>query len=83
MASPAFYFLFALIHQQPLSTSTVRALTGTLRIVPFMGLFYAGFAVVGPFTTAYFMRKGQSYDDAQGTAGVALMLGGLCWVRAA
>ena len=46
------------------------------------GLFYAGFAVVGPFCTAYFMRQGQSYEDASGSAGVALMLGGLCWVEA-
>jgi hypothetical protein len=37
MASPAFYFLFAAIHQQPISTCVVRSITGTLRIVPFMG----------------------------------------------
>jgi hypothetical protein len=28
------------------------------------------------------MRQGQSYEDASGSAGVALMLGGLCWVEA-
>ena len=49
MASPVFYFMFARIYGEPLSVCTVRAFTGSLRIVPFMFSFYAFFAAVCPW----------------------------------
>jgi len=49
MASPVFYFVFAKIHQESFLVSSIRAVTGTLRIVPFMGFFYGFMAFVAPF----------------------------------
>jgi len=82
MASPAFYFLFAKIHGCSVAVSSVRAITGTLRIVPFMGAFYGLFAVICPFVTSYFMGRGQSYDEARGTASIAVMLSGFVFIEA-
>jgi hypothetical protein len=53
-----------------------------MRIVPFMGFFYSSFALVCPFVTDAMMRRGQSYSDAQGTAGTAVMLSGFVFVEA-
>jgi len=36
-----------------------------MRIVPFMGFFYASFALICPFVTDAFMKRGQSYAEAQ------------------
>lgn len=82
MASPAFYFIFAKIHGQSIVISSMRAITGTLRIVPFMGFFYGFFAVVAPFVTAALMERGQSYEEAQGNAGVGVMLSGFVFIEA-
>ena len=41
-----------------------------------MGMFYGGFAVFGPFATAYYLAKGQDYGEASGNAGLTLMLSG-------
>ena len=53
-----------------------------MRIVPFMGFFYASFALVCPFVTDAFMARGQSYSEAQGNAGTAVMLSGFVFVEA-
>ena len=82
MASPTFYFLFAKMHGQSLAVSTVRAFTGTLRIVPFMGFFYGFFAVTVPFVTQFLMQRGQSYEEANGNAAIAVMLSGFVFVEA-
>lgn len=57
MASPVFYFTFSAIVGERLAVSLVRALTGTMRIVPFMGVFYGAFAVISPFLVDYFMHE--------------------------
>ena len=57
MASPVFYFTFSAIVGETLAVSLVRALTGTMRIVPFMGVFYGAFAVISPFLVDYFMHE--------------------------
>ncbi|KAL1525540.1 hypothetical protein AB1Y20_020395 [Prymnesium parvum] len=82
MASPVFYFMFSKVHSQTLAVSSIRAFTGTLRIVPFMGAFYGFFAIVAPFVTAYFMERGQTYSEAQGTAAMAVMLSGFVFIEA-
>lgn len=82
MASPVFYFAFSAITGNGVVTSLMRSVTGTMRIVPFMGFFYAFFAVVCPFITAFFMERGQSYEEAQGTAGIVVMLTGLAAIEA-
>jgi hypothetical protein len=56
MASPVFYFTFSTIVGETLAVSLVRALTGTMRIVPFMGVFYGAFAIISPFLVDYFMQ---------------------------
>ena len=65
MASPVFYFSFARVVGEPLSICLVRALTGSLRITPFMFSFYAFFAVASPFATQYLMRGGSPYAEAR------------------
>jgi len=82
MASPTFYFLFAKMHGQSIFISCVRAITGTMRIVPFMGFFYAAFGVTVPFLTQALMARGQTYEEAQGNAGVILMLSGFFVIEA-
>ena len=62
MASPVFYFTFSAIVGERVAVSSVRALTGTMRIVPFMGVFYGAFAIISPFLVDYFMGRGQSYE---------------------
>lgn len=57
MASPVFYFTFSAIVGETLAVSMVRALTGTMRIVPFMGVFYGAFAIISPFLVDYFMHE--------------------------
>ena len=57
MASPVFYFTFSAIVGETMAVSLVRALTGTMRIVPFMGVFYGAFAVISPFLVDYFMHE--------------------------
>lgn len=37
LASPVFYFMFSKMHSQSFLISSIRAFTGTFRIVPFMG----------------------------------------------
>eukprot|EP00962_Isochrysis_galbana_P013657 scaffold3871_cov97-Isochrysis_galbana.AAC.16 len=60
----------------------VQAMTGTMRIIPFMGFFYSSFALICPFVTDAMMRRGQSYAEAQSTAGTAVMLSGFVFVEA-
>lgn len=81
-ASPTFYFMFAKMHGQSLLVSSVRAFTGSMRIVPFMGFFYGAFAVICPFVTSALMARGQTYKEAQGNAGVAVLLSGFVFVEA-
>ena len=82
MASPVFYFMFSKMHSQTVLVSSIRAFTGTLRIVPLMGSFYGFFAIVCPFVTDYFMARGQTYTEAQGTAAMAVMLSGFVFIEA-
>lgn len=82
MASPVFYFMFARIYGEPLSVCSVRAITGSARIVPFMFSFYGFFAIVCPFVTQALMQRGQSYSEAQGNASIAVMLSGFVFVEA-
>lgn len=53
-----------------------------MRIIPFMGFFYSSFALICPFVTDAMMRRGQSYAEAQSTAGTAVMLSGFVFVEA-
>lgn len=77
IASPSFYFLFSWITGQSVAVCTARAITGTMRIVPFMAFFYGAFALLAPFATQYYMRTGgTSYADSASNANMALMLGG-------
>jgi len=82
MASPVFYFMFSIMHSQTVAVSCVRSITGSLRIVPFMGFFYGFFACVCPFVTDYFMKGGQTYDEANGTAAMVVMLSGFVFIEA-
>ena len=82
MASPVFYFMFAKIYQEPLSVCLVRSITGSVRIVPFMFSFYAFFALICPYVTQALMQRGQTYEEASGTAGIAVMLSGFVFVEA-
>ena len=81
-ASPAFYFLFASMHQQTFAVSCVRAITGSMRIVPFMGAFYGTFALIHPFVTSYCIARGEEYEAAKGSAAAYVLLGGGVWVEA-
>jgi hypothetical protein len=61
----------------------VRSITGSMRIVPFMGFFYGFFAVTVPFVTQYLMESsGYSYADAQSTAAIVMMLSGFVFIEA-
>jgi len=82
MASPVFYFMFSIMHSQTVLVSSVRSITGTMRIVPFMGMFYGFFAIVCPFVTDYFMGRGQTYAEAQSSSATAVMLSGLVFIEA-
>ncbi|EOD38568.1 hypothetical protein EMIHUDRAFT_454608 [Emiliania huxleyi CCMP1516] len=82
MASPVFYFLFAGITGESVVVSSLRAITGTMRIVPFMGAFYGLFAVCSPFLVDFFMARGQGYEEATGTAGLAMILSGFVAIEA-
>ena len=62
--------------------SSLRAITGTMRIVPFMGAFYGLFAVCSPFLVDFFMARGQGYEEATGTAGLAMILSGFVAIEA-
>ena len=65
-ASPAFYFTWHLIHGQSLSNCALRSVTGTMRTLPFMMLFYGGFAVFLPVLTDIVMdRQEQDYVAAK------------------
>lgn len=81
-ASPVFYFMFARIYGEPLSVCAMRSITGSLRIVPFMGCFYAFFALVCPFVTQALMQRGQTYDEAASNAAIGVMLSGFVFVEA-
>ena len=59
-----------------------RSRAGTLRIVPFMGFFYGAFALCCPFVTAALVDRGQTYSEANGNAGVAVMLSGFVFIEA-
>lgn len=82
MASPVFYFMFSRIYGQSIPVCLVRSITGSMRIVPFMGFFYGFFAVSVPFVTQILMDRGQSYDEAQSNAAIAMMLSGFVFVEA-
>jgi hypothetical protein len=64
MASPLFYTAWHLIHRQSLPVSIVRGITGTLRIAPFMALFYFFAGIVVPYSTNHFMNTGKDFDTA-------------------
>ena len=59
MASPLFYTAWHLIHRQSLPVSVIRGITGTLRITPFMALFYFIAGIVVPYSTNHFMNEGK------------------------
>jgi hypothetical protein len=82
MASPVFYFMFSKIYANSILVSSIRSITGTLRVAPFMGFFYSFFAVVCPFVTQMFMERGQSYEEAQTTAAIVVMLSGFVFIEA-
>jgi len=82
LASPTFYFLFAKMHGSSLLISCIRAITGTMRIVPFMGFFYASFALIVPFVTQELMKQGQTYDEATGNSAMVVMLSGFVVLEA-
>ena len=82
MASPVFYFMFSKIYGMSFTVSCMRSVTGTLRVAPFMGFFYSFFAVVCPFVTQIFMERGQSYEEAQTTAAIVVMLSGFVFIEA-
>lgn len=87
MASPVFYFTFSTIVGETLAVSLVRALTGTMRIVPFMGVFYGAFAIISPFLVDYFMQDNfmgaaQTYEAATGTAGLVMIMSGFVAIEA-
>jgi hypothetical protein len=82
MASPVFYFMFAKVMKESILVSSVRAITGTFRIVPFMGFFYGAFALISPFLVDFFMGRGQSYAEANGTSGIVMILSGFVLIEA-
>jgi len=82
MASPVFYFTFSAIVGERVAVSSVRAMTGTMRIVPFMGVFYGAFAIISPFLVDYFMGRGQTYEAATGTAGLVMIMSGFVAIEA-
>ena len=82
LASPAFYFMWHLIHNTPLHITFIRSLTGTVRIIPFMGIFYSLLGVGGAVLTNYFMKGGSSYEDAKSNANAAFLLSGLVALEA-
>lgn len=82
MASPVFYFAFAKIYGMTIPVSLVRSITGSVRVAPFISFFYGFFAVVCPFVTQFFMERGQTYEEAQTTAAIAVMLSGFVFIEA-
>eukprot|EP00941_MAST-03F_sp_MAST-3F-sp1_P001152 g1152.t1 len=77
LASPAFYGVWHFVHGCSLKVSFMRSISGSIRIMPFMILFYGGFAVISPFVTSYFMQShDQDYATASGNSGVAMMFSG-------
>jgi len=87
MASPVFYFTFSTIVGEKVAVSLVRAVTGTMRIVPFMGVFYGAFAIISPFLVDYFMHDNfmgaaQTYEAATGTAGLVMIMSGFVAIEA-
>ena len=47
-----------------------------------MGFFYGAFALFCPFVTAALVDRGQTYSEANGNAGVAVMLSGFVFIEA-
>ena len=82
MASPVFYFMFARIYGESLPVCLMRSVTGSMRIVPFMGFFYSFFAIVCPFATQALMERGQTYEEAASNAAIGVMLSGFVFVEA-
>lgn len=82
LASPAFYFMWHLIHGTPVHFTLVRSLTGTARIIPFMTFFYAILGVGGAMLTNYFMKTGNDYEAAKGNANTVFLLCGLVVLEA-
>lgn len=83
LASPSFYFMWHLIHGQSVPTCVLRGLTGTIRIVPFMGAFYSLLALALPYFTSDFMdRFEQGYEEAKGNAQTFMLLSGLVCLEA-
>ena len=81
LASPAFYFLYHLIHEQGLKWSLARSFTGTVRIVPIMAVMYGATAMTTPILNNYFQSQGQSYKDATSTSQVVVLIGGMSFLE--
>lgn len=94
LASPTFYFMWHLIHQQSVATSLMRSVTGSVRIVPFMVVFHACFAVGLPFFTAELMKRSspgpadseedneKSYLESKSNAATYMLLTGFVAIEA-
>ena len=84
LASPTFYFMWHLIHQQSVANSLMRGVTGTVRIAPFMVIFHSLFAIGLPFFTAELMRRSpeEGYKAAKGNASKYMLLSGFVAIEA-
>lgn len=83
LASPAFYFSWHLIHRESIVNCVLRSVTGTLRIVPFMGMFYGSFALLLPFVTGALMQhRGQTFEEAKGNSMMGSLLCGFVFMEA-
>uniref|UniRef100_A0A7S1J3Y1 Uncharacterized protein n=1 Tax=Eutreptiella gymnastica TaxID=73025 RepID=A0A7S1J3Y1_9EUGL len=82
LASPSFYFLWHLVHKAGFTTSAVRSITGSVRIVPFLGLLYGTCACAIPWTTSLLMDRGQSVTEAKSNASTVVMLSGVAVLEA-
>eukprot|EP00667_Euglena_gracilis_P009561 EG_transcript_9716 len=82
LASPSFYFLWHLVHNAGVVTSSVRSITGTVRIVPFLGVLYGGCAVLLPLGTNYLMNRGYEYKDASLKSTAAALFTGMAVLEA-
>ena len=82
LASPSFYFLWHFVHKAGLTTSAVRSITGTVRIVPFLGLLYGTCACAIPWATSKLMDRGQGMAEAKSNASTVVMLSGVAVLEA-
>jgi len=81
LASPAFYFLYHLIHQQGFAWSVARSFTGTVRIIPIMAVMYGATAAATPVLNEIFQSRGQSYAEATSTSQVVVLIGGMSFLE--